>query len=178
MPNLERRRRLQREWKRKFRAQRGAAGLCIDCLLKAVPGNQRCKKHIKKRRASARKRWRSMTPKERKGDPLKHQKWDKTNRQTVIDKVLLAYGNRCACPGCFEVNPKFLTLDHINGGGLKDRREIGSSIQIYRWVIKNNFPSTFQLLCWNCNCGRSRNGGVCPHVEVSMEGVRAHPKPV
>lgn len=24
----------------------------------------------------------------------------------------------------------------------------------------------YQLLCFNCNCGRHRNGGVCPHKGV------------
>jgi hypothetical protein len=19
------------------------------------------------------------------------------------------------------------------------------------------------VLCWNCNCGRAKNGGICPH---------------
>jgi hypothetical protein len=23
----------------------------------------------------------------------------------------------------------------------------------------------FQVLCWNCNCGRAFNNGICPHVE-------------
>jgi hypothetical protein len=30
-------------------------------------------------------------------------------------------------------------------------------------IIKNNFPPEFQILCFNCNLGRSRSGGVCPH---------------
>ena len=24
-------------------------------------------------------------------------------------------------------------------------------------------PDTIQILCFNCNCGRARNGGICPH---------------
>ena len=33
------------------------------------------------------------------------------------------------------------------------------------------FRRRFQILCYNCNLGRSRNGGVCPHKQpfVSAE---------
>jgi hypothetical protein len=29
------------------------------------------------------------------------------------------------------------------------------------------------VLCYNCNCGRERNGGICPHTGVIHEDVRA-----
>jgi hypothetical protein len=29
--------------------------------------------------------------------------------------------------------------------------------------VKNAFPDTITLLCFNCNCGKGRNKGVCPH---------------
>jgi hypothetical protein len=29
--------------------------------------------------------------------------------------------------------------------------------------VMNDFPPGFQLLCSNCNHGRARNGGICPH---------------
>ena len=67
---------------------------------------------------------------------------------------------QCAC--CGEKQIKFLTIDHINGGGNKHRREINSP-NLYRWLIKNNFPQGFRVLCYNCNCGRVRNEGICPH---------------
>jgi hypothetical protein len=28
---------------------------------------------------------------------------------------------------------------------------------------KHGYPEGFQVLCMNCNWGRYRNGGVCPH---------------
>jgi hypothetical protein len=31
------------------------------------------------------------------------------------------------------------------------------------WLKRNNFPSGYRVLCMNCNHGRKRNGGICPH---------------
>lgn len=79
-------------------------------------------------------------------------------------KALTHYGGnppKCVC--CGESHLKFLTIDHINGGGNKHRKKVGS--YICAWLIKNNFPEDFQVLCYNCNCGRSLNNGICPHKE-------------
>jgi len=81
-------------------------------------------------------------------------------------QVLSHYGSKCQC--CGEDNPDLLTIDHVNGGGNKHRRSIGESSGIHRWLVKNNFPDGFRLLCFNCNCGRQINGGVCPHTMVKL----------
>lgn len=71
------------------------------------------------------------------------------------------YGARCNC--CGETEPRFLTIDHVNNDGNIDRLKRKASYQVYKQIIDDGFPDRFQLLCWNCNCGRARNGGVCPH---------------
>lgn len=43
-----------------------------------------------------------------------------------------------------------LTVDHINDGGTKERKTIGYGSSFYLWLKRNNFPSGFQDLCWNC----------------------------
>ena len=83
-------------------------------------------------------------------------------------KVLTHYGGnppKCAC--CGEEHIEFLSIDHIAGGGDKHRKKIGgsrscSSLVMYRWLIKNNFPKGFRILCYNCNCA-SGFYGYCPH---------------
>ena len=77
--------------------------------------------------------------------------------------ILDTYGNKCAC--CGETEPLFLELDHINNDGAKHRRIIGSSAkQLYAEVKRQGFPQdTYQLLCANCNQGKKRGGGICPH---------------
>lgn len=77
-------------------------------------------------------------------------------RQRLFD----AYGNACAC--CRETEQAFFELDHVNGGGNKEYRTVGE-VQLYRKVIKSGFPPIYRILCANCNRGRQRNGGVCPH---------------
>jgi hypothetical protein len=78
------------------------------------------------------------------------------------DLVFEYYGKICSC--CGESNSKFLTIDHVNGGGRKHRSEIKSKIQI--WLVKNNFPDGFETLCYNCNCGKNINHGICPHKDI------------
>lgn len=73
------------------------------------------------------------------------------------------YGRECVC--CGETEPMFLTIDHVNGDGASQRKDLrsGVSTSFYRWIIKKGFPDDLQVLCYNCNCGRARNGGICPH---------------
>jgi len=83
--------------------------------------------------------------------------------------ILVHYGDnppQCAC--CGETEIKFLTIDHINNDGAKHRKIFrlnrgGKSL--YCWIKRNGFPEGFQVLCYNCNCGRYRNKGICPHKE-------------
>jgi len=86
----------------------------------------------------------------------------RSSRNTKLD-VVRHYGNRCSC--CGESNIDLLTIDHTDGGGCKHLRIIGYNrgTEFYRWIINNNYPDYLQLMCWNCNCGKSVNGGVCPH---------------
>lgn len=83
----------------------------------------------------------------------------------LFNQILDHYGHKCNCPKCLETNMKLLTVDHINNDGAKHRRDLGKgnkTINLYRYIIENNFPSEFQILCHNCNWGRSRYG-ICPH---------------
>lgn len=82
-------------------------------------------------------------------------------------EVFAHYGNCCAC--CGENEQKFLTLDHKNNDGAAHRRSIGIGHIFYRWIIGNGFPDTIQLLCNNCNSGKHRNGGVCPHISLRAQ---------
>lgn len=68
-------------------------------------------------------------------------------------------GAICKC--CGEKETRFLTLDHINGGGNKHRKEMTS--YMYKWIQKKGYPDGLQVLCWNCNLGRYYNDGICPH---------------
>ena len=79
----------------------------------------------------------------------------------------------CRCCGeNFHID--FLALDHIAGRMEMDSEaelvKLGYSSswnvgQLIRWIIKNNFPKGFQILCHKCNFakGIKRNNNKCPH---------------
>ena len=85
--------------------------------------------------------------------------------KAVKTAVFTAYGNVCAC--CGETEPLFLDIDHMDNDGAEHRKKhkLSTGTQFYMWLIKQKFPSNFQTLCCNCNRGKFRNGGVCPHKE-------------
>lgn len=96
----------------------------------------------------------------------------------IKDQVFNAYGGY-VCNCCGETNRFFLSLDHINNDGAAHRRAVvgpkkSCGKKIYAWVLKNNFPEGFQILCMNCNFGKARNNGVCPH--RTSEGSETIPK--
>jgi hypothetical protein len=65
-------------------------------------------------------------------------------------RVIAAYDEKCVC--CGEIEPVFLTIDHMNGGGKTHRKEVGYGSVFYYWLQRNGFPQDgFQLLCQNCN---------------------------
>lgn len=92
------------------------------------------------------------------------KEWHRKNLIELRTQVLQAYGGMCAC--CGESNYCFLAIDHINGGGRVHKRELGGSNQsIYRFLIKNSFPSGYRVLCHNCNQARGAYG-FCPHERI------------
>lgn len=62
-------------------------------------------------------------------------------------------GGKCVTCG-YNSNTRALMVDHINGGGSKERREFGSLLRLYRYYVKNpeEAKNRLQILCANCNC--------------------------
>lgn len=79
-------------------------------------------------------------------------------------EVLRHYSNsdtpKCSC--CGETIYEFLTFDHMDGGGNKHRQTRGGRT-IELWLKKNGYPTNYQVLCLNCNYGKYRGKGICPH---------------
>lgn len=81
--------------------------------------------------------------------------------------VMSHYGNMCAC--CGETHDEFLTIDHMDNDGSKHREEVDGA-RLYRWLMKNNYPKNFQILCYNCNIAKGRYGK-CPHCLDRIEAL-------
>ena len=77
----------------------------------------------------------------------------------VREEAFVGYGGKCQC--CGEDKFEFLAIDHVNGGGRKER-ETMSTYQIARKVINLNFPPEYRVLCHNCNQSIGWYG-YCPH---------------
>lgn len=97
-------------------------------------------------------------------------------RQQVFDH----YGWFCACCGAeYAENPERgalrrinLTIDHVFGDG-KAHAEVRGARKhenLARWLIKNNFPRGFQILCWPCNTSKM-NGPCCWLLHKDMPAV-------
>ncbi len=125
-------------------SKRHSIGLCWNCDKLPEIGFSRCQYHRKAANIVMRN---------------KRYSWKK--------EIYDHYGNRCNC--CGETEVHFLSIDHINNDGYKQRayrngkRGYWSSYRVYEYIIKNNFPTDLQLLCMNCNYGKKQNKGVCPH---------------
>ena len=60
---------------------------------------------------------------------------------------------RIRCARCGEDDLDVLQLDHINGGGAKQIRDLGlhGGLSFYIWLMHHDYPSGYQVLCANCN---------------------------
>lgn len=90
-------------------------------------------------------------------------------QQKLRNQVFTAYGGySCNCSGCNlvadnEAQKSFFTLDHINNDGAQERRNGLKGTRLYKKIIHDSFPSTYQVLCWNCNLSKQINHGICAH---------------
>lgn len=117
-------------------------GLCTSCGKKKSV-DTRCRSCKNKRKETA-----------RSGQAAK-----KLLKKRYRAEVIVLLGAKCAC--CGEDTPGFLTIEHKNNDGNRERREC-DQLAMYRAILKGGRPD-IELACFNCNCGRAANGGVCPH---------------
>lgn len=100
------------------------------------------------------------------GEQASSNRKRKQTRQRLREDVLIYYGNgKAICACCGETELAFLSIDHINGGGVAERKKVSNGRAggvFYSWLKKNSFPTGYQVLCHNCNQAKGAYG-VCPH---------------
>jgi len=110
------------------------------------------------------------------------REWRKKNRDKFKDTQKRAYnkmrldvlthysgGKVPFCKCCGETEVLFLHIDHTDGNGAAQRRQLQKELGYYPagnnlpyWLKKNGYPAGFQVLCANCNLAK-RVDKVCPH---------------
>lgn len=140
---------------RAYRDRNSAAGLCRACGDLPEPKHKTCRKCID--RCFARYQ------RDRKNLCAYRNKHHADLKAQVFTHY--APGGKLQCACCGEAEPSFIQLDHLRNDGNEHRKRLGSlsSERLYRDIINRGFPPDFQLLCANCNIGKHKNGGTCPH---------------
>ncbi len=151
----------QKNTKPSLWAKREQEGLCVYCGKESVKdlSTKGCKACLQKKVKG------QVDYSRTHSDRIKT--YGKRVRKAVVDK----YGGKCCC--CGETELLFLTMDHKNNDGGKERlalsgRKGGKSSSFYMKLRREPVRDDIQVLCFNCNLGRAANGGVCPHHKPSL----------
>ena len=103
------------------------------------------KECVKKYNASAK----AKESRKRYQKSITGRQWSKQWREKQKLRAFEILGAKCSNPdclipgGCTDI--RCLQIDHINGGGSKERKRFHIPLQVF----KN--PSAYQVLCANCN---------------------------
>ena len=89
---------------------------------------------------------------------MRNRRWHHNNRMAKAAKwdqlkeaVMNVYTNgEQSCRHCGQCDLDVLCLDHINNDGKAHRTKVKQD-SIYGWVVRNDYPVGFQVLCFNCN---------------------------
>lgn len=87
-----------------------------------------------------------------KGGIFKNCKnYQKIYLRNLRKSVLEALGGKCIKCGFADI--RALQIDHINGGGSKERKNLGTGGSFHKQVLKSFIANEnkYQLLCANCN---------------------------
>jgi hypothetical protein len=82
------------------------------------------------------------------------QKYHQDRRLLVLNHYskVLSNSNKPICRFCGLVGIDFLHVDHIDGVTDEDKqRKIRASSKLIQYILDENFPKRFQILCGNCN---------------------------
>lgn len=76
--------------------------------------------------------------------------------QISIDVIQHYSDGTASCKRCGNKDIKVLSIDHIDGGGNRHKREVGMGVVFLYWLKKNNYPRGYQVLCMNCQFKKER----------------------
>lgn len=139
--NLEQYREYERDWERENPEKRKAA-------------DKKYYHSHKEERASYLKKWISDNREKYLTSQIQYNTYNsKIKQEKRLEKrvTVLSHYSGGGDPICFRCNEKefaFLTVDHIDGVKHNDGR---AGFTLIGYLIRNNFPDGYQILCGNCN---------------------------
>ena len=126
---------------------------CKRCGKRPAPGTKMCSTCLDKRR----KWWHSTISNRRDQERANGRDLRRRNREAAI----AAYGGRCVCCGLNVFH--YLQLDHIDGGGTKDRLAHWGGGKFFAHLKRIGYPPGLQVLCANCHNAKTYFGGCATH---------------
>jgi hypothetical protein len=105
---------------------------------------------------------RARSAAQREAHPGANAQYLRNLRRRYRQEAFDAYGGKCAC--CGESRYEFLTIDHPNGGGRRERQLsfAPGGASFARWLARQGYPEGYRVLCHNCNSAYGYYGQ-CPH---------------
>lgn len=87
----------------------------------------------------------------------------------ALRKQVFAGGYGTSCLICHSKAD--LSIDHADGGGAAHwgAHGIRNSFQFYRWLVRNNLPPGFRVLCRSCNASIGRRATVLQQGPVKRQ---------
>lgn len=101
----------------------------------------------------------------------------KIRYEKIRNEVFDRHGSECVA--CGETERLFLTIDHINNDGWQLRKTNGyreSGVGLYLDILRYGMREDLEILCFNCNFGKRRNGGVLLRDCRTREGATTRTK--
>ena len=130
---------------------------CRKCHNKKLKVYKKNSKKFKERKRSYQQtnQYKEIAKKCRQRDHAKksHRERERAARKRIKQNVISHYSNKTMlCGKCGFSDVRALTIDHVNGGGRKHRKELNlkAGHQFYTWLVNQNYPEGFQVLCMNC----------------------------
>ena len=160
-----------------FRKVRNKVGSwCVACCTESS------KLSRSKKMAYYREAWKAHYDKNRERYRLEHKAYNEKNKTALNAKAMERnlklraemfkhLGDVCAC--CGETEQKFLTFEHLRGGGHTDRKTSGGVYGVLRKAKRLGWPkSEYAVLCYNCNLS-AKFTGICPHKLLKVKNLAA-----
>jgi hypothetical protein len=91
---------------------------------------------------------------------------NRKRRRELRHNVIVQFGGKCASSGCRWLNQddslgcadeRLLQLDHVNGGGTKERNSMGWEAMWKK--AQQDISGAYQILCSNCNWLKAHKDG-------------------